>query len=337
MRKKFLNILCCPETGSGLELEVEELFDNNPEHIKSGSLVSRDRNHIYPIINGVPRFVGKEHYAKSFGYEWKRWSKVQFEAENIGLPMEGYTGKMFEKITQFSNDEINNKLVIDFGCGPGRFLDMVRTKGGIAVGMDLSAAVDVAFEIFKDDDNVLIVQGDILHPPFFPDTFDLAYSIGVFHHTPDPPGCLESLVHIAKVNSKISVCVYPKNIWYDYPVLKRFRKFFNFIRKYFGSAFSNTAALYYSRFSAYVITPVFYRLFRFKRLRKFLLWLDKNLIVILSIPDKRWRILDIFDAITPFYASTHSEEEIINWFEKSNCREIKKTDWGASAFTAVKN
>jgi SAM-dependent methyltransferase len=53
------------------------------------------------------------------------------------------------------------------------------------VGVDLSSAVDVAFDRTRHLDNVLIVQGDMLRLPLRR-AFDYAFSIGVLHHTADP-------------------------------------------------------------------------------------------------------------------------------------------------------
>jgi len=53
----------------------------------------------YPIIRGI-RFAKSEAYSKSFGYEWNKWPRVQFESENKGKPMQGHTTAMWNKITR---------------------------------------------------------------------------------------------------------------------------------------------------------------------------------------------------------------------------------------------
>src|SRR3954452_7101798 len=107
--------------------------------------------------------------------------------------MAGHTTRMWERITGITDDGVRGRMIVEFGCGPGRFLDVVRRRGGVAVGIDLSMAVEPARENFRDDPDVLIVQGDILNPPFKKGVFDFGYSIGVLHHTPDPAKGLESL------------------------------------------------------------------------------------------------------------------------------------------------
>ena len=65
------------------------------------------------------------------------------------------------RITAMSDGRLDGKVVAEFGCGPGRFLEVVRMKGGKAIGLDLSLAVEAAAENFKNDPDVLICQADI--------------------------------------------------------------------------------------------------------------------------------------------------------------------------------
>ena len=36
----------------------------------------------YPIVGGIPRFVGGEFYSGSFGYQWKRFAQTQLDSAN---------------------------------------------------------------------------------------------------------------------------------------------------------------------------------------------------------------------------------------------------------------
>src|SRR3954452_10615301 len=112
--------------------------------------------------------------------------------------MAGHTTRMWERITGITDDGVRGRMIVDFGCGPGRFLDVVRRKGAIAVGIDLSAAVDAARSNFANDPDVLIVQGDLFRPPLRAGSFDGGFSIGVLHHTPDPARGLAALAGLIK-------------------------------------------------------------------------------------------------------------------------------------------
>lgn len=330
MHPKFLNILCCPKTGSRLALKVEEASADGS--VRSGTLTAESGGHQYPIINGVPRFVDREIYAQSFGYEWRKWSRVQFEAENAGRRMSGHTRKMFEAITGFSRADLEGKLVVEFGCGPGRFLDIVRMNGGTAVGIDMSMAVESARENFRDDPDVLIVQGDVLNPPFRKGVFDAGYTIGVLHHTPDPARGLEQLVSVVKENGKVACSVYQKGGLYDFPSVAAYRRIHNATKSVLG----NKAALGYSYLSAYLLYHGFSLLRRMPRVWRLVPYLERNVLVNVDIPDPKWRVLDVFDAITPFYASTHTPEEVAAWFDKAGCRDLTQRPWGTTSFVGVK-
>jgi SAM-dependent methyltransferase len=330
MHPKFVDILCCPQTGAGLKLKVDEISESGT--IKNGTLTTDSGAHSYPILNGIPRFVDKEVYAQSFGYEWRKWSRVQFEAENVSGPMAGHTEKMFDSITGFSRQFLKDKLVVDFGCGPGRFLDIVRRRGGIAVGIDMSMAVEPARENFRDDPNVLIVQGDILNPPFREATFDAGYSIGVLHHTPDPAGGLQKLAAVVKENGLVACCVYQKGGFYDFPSVAMYRTIHNAAKGLIG----NRLALSYAYLSAYFIYHGLSLMRRIPKVRQLVPLLEQHVLVDVNLPDARWRLLDVFDAITPFHASTHTEEEVRSWFSKSDCHHLSLRPWGPTTFVGTK-
>lgn len=317
MNSIFLNLLVCPETKEEFDLEIKEKNPNGT--IKTGSLISKSSKRIYPIINSIPRFVNEESYSNSFGYEWIKWPKVQFESNNINTPMEGETKTMFNRMAPFSEDELKNKLVIDYGCGPGRFIELARNEGATVVGIDLSIAVEAARKNFIDDKNVLIIQGDVLNPPFKENTFDCGYTIGVLHHTPNPQKGLEKLVEIVKKEHKVACAVYGESLHiYSRDLTQRLRKFFS-------SRKSNFLALVYSYFSAYFLYYVLYILKRIPVIWKFAEKFERNNFIVLKHKSAKWRLLDTFDAITPYYASTHKDEELIEWFKTSGCNQIIKT------------
>ncbi len=330
MHPRFLDILCCPKTGAALKLRIDEVFEDGS--IKTGTLITGSGEHSYPILKGIPRFVDKEVYARSFGYEWRKWSRVQFEAENVGGPMAGHTQKMFDAITGFSEQFLKDKLVVEFGCGPGRFLDIVRRRGGIAVGIDMSMAVEPARENFRDDPDVLIVQGDILNPPFREATFDAGYSIGVLHHTPDPARGLEKLAGVIKEGGQIICSVYEKAGLYGYPSVGTYRSIHNATNALLG----NRLALGYAYFSAHFIYHGLSLMRRIPKVRRLVPFLEKHVLVSVDLPDARWRLLDVFDAITPFHASTHTGEEVKSWFSKAKCHHLSPRPWGATSFLGIK-
>jgi SAM-dependent methyltransferase len=330
MHPSFLKILCCPITQQNLHLTVSE--SNSDGIVMTGTLSTVDGIE-YPIIRGIPRFVTEEYYASSFGYEWNRWPRVQFESDNIGKPMEGHTTRMWETITDVAEEKIRDKTIVEFGCGSGRFLDVVRSKGGIAVGIDISQAVEAARRNFANDPNVLIVQADLNNPPFRTEVFDSGYSIGVLHHTPEPVEGLKALVNTVKPGGWVACCVYPKGEFYDYPSVQRLRKIHNSLK----SRFDYRPSLAYTYLSAYFLTPILVKSKQLKGLSRIINYLEKNWLVILDIPDRRWRVLDIFDAITPAIATTHTFNEVVSWMKDADCSHIRATSWCNTSIVAIKS
>lgn len=329
MHPRFLDILACPETGEPLQLEAAEIGANGL--VASGILVTAS-GRWYPIVRGIPRFVSAEQYTSSFGYEWTRWPRLQFESENMGRPMAEHTTRMWEIITSATEHTVHSQTIVEFGCGPGRFLDVVRHKGGRAVGLDLSLAVESARRNFADDADVLIVQGDILHPPFREEAFDGGYTIGVLHHTPDPEAGLKSMARTVRPGGWVACCVYPKGEFYDYVSVARFRRWHARLKP----VFRYRTALAYAYLSAYFLSPLMAVMRHVPGLSHFVRYVERNWLVILRLPDARWSVLDIFDAITPSIASAHTGDEVRIWMTQANCVNIRTTAWCETSLVGIK-
>ena len=329
MHADFLEVLCCPQSGMPLRLEAPEYGAGG--QIVTGTLASEAGTR-YSIIRSIPRFVVAENYADSFGFEWNRWPRLQFESENVGKPMEGWTTQMWERITCVQDQQVKDRTIVEFGCGPGRFLDVVRRKGGRAVGIDLSSAVEAARRNFNEDPNVLIVQGDLLKPPFRKEAFEGGYSIGVLHHTPDPEAGLRALARTIKPGGWIACSVYPKGSLYDFRSTARLRKLHHAFKPRFGYR----PALFYSYLSAFFLVPAFRLGKKFWGLRSCLNWIERQCLVNLHLRDVRWRILDTFDAITPTLASTHTDEEVRGWMEQAGCSSVQSSNWGPASLNGVR-
>jgi len=336
MNAEHIKYLCCPQTGKDLILNItEESLDSD---IITDSLLTEDGLYSYLIIRSIPHFVGNQYYSNSFDYEWNQFPRVQFEDENIEKPMEGHTTRMFHTITGFIPVEMSGKKYVEFGCGPGRFLDIVRKNGGIGVGIDLSNAVDAAQKNLGDDPNVLIVQGDIFSPPFRQNFFDGGYSIGVLHHTPDPERGLKSLCSVIKPGGKIACCVYPKIGLYALRSTNILRSIMVSVRHIFGENIGYRVAMLYSKVSGILFFPVitfFHRIpYIGQRIARLIF---ENLCVVVFVPDRNWRILDTFDAITPEYASTHTAEEVEGWLTRAGCENLRQSAWGETSWQAEKS
>lgn len=325
MHKSFLSLLKCPSTNEDFELKIEE---ENSEEIIKGVLISKVSKKKYNIINGIPRFVDINNYSKSFGIQWKKWAKTQFEEENKNKIMENYTSKMLYKITELNKDNLNDKLILEVGCGSGRFLDVLSTSNAKLVGIDNSSSIDVTKNNLKGSDKskLLLIQCDTNDLPFKKNIFDHIFSIGVLHHTPSPSQTIKKISDIIKQKGSFSLSVYNKNSYYDLPNVNAWRKFFNLL----SPIFSFYPALFYSYFTVFILRP-------FTKISKILDYLIRIPFPFCNEPDIKWSLLDTFDSVTPKYQSTHETYEVYSWLKSNNFNNIRPTNWGSASFKGYKN
>jgi SAM-dependent methyltransferase len=310
MQKKFIKILCDPITGENLELIIDE---ENSFEVVTGKLISNSNT--YEITNGIPRFVKDEGYSDNFGWQWNKWARVQFEDENAGGPMENYSKNMFSTITEFDEMKIKNKLVLDIGCGSGRFADIVNTMGGLSIALDYSNAIDAAKENVNNM-NVLFIQGDALKLPLKDETIDFSYSIGVLHHTPNPRKGVEEAYRVLKKDGVFAISVYSKESLYTFSSVTFWRKVFKALWPLFG----HYPPLIYSR--------IFGTLNHYLGLvSKYLTYPIRVFFPTMVLRDIKWSILDTFDAVTTSFQSGHTIYEVFNWFSSLGFKEIKPGNW----------
>jgi SAM-dependent methyltransferase len=324
MHLSFVEYFIDPKTKEPLELEVTE---SRGDFVESGFLKSATNK--YPIVRGIPRFVDFEstNYSRSFGYQWHKWPRVQFESENVGKPMEGYTRRMWEKITGVKESRIHleNQILVDLGCGSGRFIDVARSKGSRVIGIDYSGAVEAAQNNFKDDPDVCICQADALTLPLKPGIADGVFTIGVLHHTPSPEQGIKQAWTILRRGGWFAVCVYGKGGYYDFPSVQLWRKLF----KTLWPLFRHYPPLFYTYFTVFLFRPL-------------ALWippLGKAIRVFfpfVKLPDVHWSLLDTFDSVTPSYQSAHESYEVFSWLKNTGFSQVEPTNWGFTSYKGIK-
>ena len=154
----------------------------------------------YPVTRGIPRFAG-ESYAASFGRQWNRYDVARDEED----------AATFAVKTGFDPGDLAGKLVLDAGCGGGRYARLTGRHGAWVVGVDLSSAVEKAAALCVKLSRVSIVQADLLDLPLAERRFDLAFSIGVLHHSPDPRRAFAQVAARVKPGGRLAVWLYRRN------------------------------------------------------------------------------------------------------------------------------
>src|SRR4051794_28559083 len=82
----------------------------------------------YPATRGIPRFAG-EPYVASFGRQWNRYEVARDEEDEA----------VFRVKTGIDPRDLGGRLVLDAGCGGGRYARLAGVHRGRGVGGDLHA------------------------------------------------------------------------------------------------------------------------------------------------------------------------------------------------------
>jgi SAM-dependent methyltransferase len=204
MHAHTLDLLICPLCRSDLALEPGAISTGG--HIESGQLRC-ESGHTYPIAARVPRLVQHEVNADqartrdSFGHEWT----TRYREHGHSTPEWQAERDIFLEYTRTLPSDFRGKLVLDAGCGNGRYAKLANDWGARVIAVDISAAVDVASVNLAERPGVDVVQADLFKLPFRPNTFDIVYSVGVLHHTPDALAAFRALQPLVKPGGFFSI------------------------------------------------------------------------------------------------------------------------------------
>jgi len=122
------------------------------------------------------------------------------------------------------------KKVLEVGLGAGTdFVQWLRA-GAVASGVDLTPeALDNLrhrIQVYQLPAPEKIAVADAENLPFDSNSFDLGYSFGVLHHTPDTLCALREMVRVVRPGGEIKVMLYNRhsvwafNQWFKHALLK---------------------------------------------------------------------------------------------------------------------
>ena len=230
MRDKLLERLRCPVDLGTLLLDISR--QDTDGHIIAGELRCTICQQKYQIDQGVPDML-PENPAKlescdleelqsatkeRFGFEWcyfRDWGwlveypDVQNAKEKFYGGLHKHTRSAFWSKSLFQKEDLRKgQLVLDAGCGNGRFTNQAAQTGVEVIGIDLGMGVLSAFEHTRSLPNCHIVRGDLFRLPFADCTFDRIFTIGVLQHTGDAACAFDLLVRILRKEGLIVAHVY---------------------------------------------------------------------------------------------------------------------------------
>lgn len=192
-----------------------------------GALVDEDGRHGYPIVGGIlyatPQLARRERAwlavmgleppiepstvtfqdvetVDSFGFQWLWDSEPRTEEDLQWRVASRY---------QLDRTYYRGKLVLDAGSGAGdqsRFLLDSDVKALVSV--DLSAAIQVAYQKLSSRKNWIGIRGDLTRLPLADATFDFVYCEGVIQHTHDSQMSVNELSRVLAHGGTMSATHY---------------------------------------------------------------------------------------------------------------------------------
>lgn len=327
MHPKFLPCFRDPKDKKNLSwFEIQ----SSGENLIHGILVNEVTGACYPLIDGVPVFFEdafppewvKKHYPKvnefkskygsariqssnadlkwSFSSEWEAHQENSMET-TWGFTVEARYEQFLLEV-EVAEADIQNKTLLDAGCGNGMLTEYLSTKGLLSFGIDFSNSVFGA-ESKRKSDNVCFLRGDLQHPPFANDFFDFVVSNGVIHHTPDTEQTFITLAGTVKKDGRFFIWLYEKKGGLFWKIKRLLFDFFRMIVSRLPASMQK------------IIVGIFTRtLFLFYKVT------GKKL-------DYHTLQVDMYDSLTPRWRWYHTPEEVSRWYFESGFGAVRLTHW----------
>lgn len=109
------------------------------------------------------------------------------------------------------------KRVLEIGCGIGTDATNFARNGAIYTGVELSSeSLKLAkqrFDVFGLSGRFIEGNAEEIDQLLSGETFDLIYSFGVLHHTPNLGNALKGIRSLMDSNSEFRMMVYAENSW----------------------------------------------------------------------------------------------------------------------------
>lgn len=292
-----------------LLFHADETFSISNEGLRTGN-----KHAIYE--KGVYKFRKDDGYAKNFAKQWKQFQTEQYDHIN-GTSL---SRDRIADATKWNLEDMRGDLILEAGCGAGRFTRILAESGANVVSFDYSSAVEVSQHMNGSFGNVSFFQADILNMPFKDNLFDRVFCYGVLQHTPDPYKSLDALIKKLKPGGWISTDIYPR----DFKLRPSKSKYF---WRWLTTRMDQEKLMALLEWYIPRWFPYDTRIKKHPILRKYLgsiipCWNYSHT----NLPREdliRWAVMDTFDALAPKYDKPAMKSQFFRWFKKLGLEEIE--------------
>ena len=265
---------------------------------------------------GVNIYDNDDKYTENFSKQWRDFSLTQVDSFNKTKISEDYLNElMFNK-----TENLNNKKVLEIGCGSGRFTEHIIKKSKLCVAVDLSKSI--FYNVAKNNKNLILIKSDFLNLEVI-EKFDIVICRGVLQHTPIPNNSILKLFDFVKNDGLVYFDYYKKpklgilhpKYFFWRPILRSifsYNEFKVFLEKNISKIILFKNLLRKITFNSNFISDAIFPIWDFRE-RKYNI--SKELF-------ENWTILDTLDGIFAKYDYPKSNIEIIDLLKKNNIKII---------------
>ena len=271
---------------------------------------------VVEIIDDIPRFVNEGSYASLFGDQWKQYKKTQLDSYT-GSPI---SETRLDRCLGEMKDSLRGKIVLEAGCGAGRFTEILLKKGASLVSSDLSSAVEVNIENFPISDKHIVIQADINDMPYADETFDVVICLGVIQHTPSPEETITNLFKLVKKGGTLII----DNYKFDRSYALRLAVFY---RYYLRNKPSDVTIPYTKRLVKKYLP--WHKRFADKKILRMLLNRISPVVSYYQVfpqlneqQQQEWALLDTHDSLTDWHKNFRNKKQIYQALKKLGAVDI---------------
>jgi 2-polyprenyl-3-methyl-5-hydroxy-6-metoxy-1,4-benzoquinol methylase len=270
----------------------------------------------FPIIHEIPRFVESNNYASAFGLQWKTFAKTQLDS----FSKTRITQDRLERCLGFPIEGLENKTVLEVGCGAGRFTELLVKGKGLIHSIDLSVAVETNKENIGNAANYQVAQASVYELPYADETFDIVICLGVIQHTPSSEKTMEALWSKVKPGGQLIIDHYKWRIGYYSTLVPVYRAILKEMKPEKSKKIVDSLVDFFF--------PLHWKL-RNQTILNWLLHRVSPLIVYINLfkdQDRNfhyeWSKLDTYDSLTDYYKHLRTPSQIKNKLEQLGAKDI---------------
>lgn len=221
--------ICCPHCQGKLILNKE---------VQNKYLCCSQCNARYEVLDNIPLFLSSnkvEDSATKLSIQefWGTLYKTVYSSHDKECKKEEFLEllpkleslfyhRQHLSVVEMPINEINGKKVLEIGSGAGAHSTFFGWLGAEMFSMDitLERVVATAKKIdFLETSKNICLQADAEQLPFPDEFFDVVFSNGVLHHTPETGKAIDEVYRVLKPGGKAVIMLYAKNSFYYWVIL----------------------------------------------------------------------------------------------------------------------